>query len=334
MIRVAIALLLSLIMAWPAQAHEVRPAFLEIRQTTNTTYEATWKQPTLGNVAVHLVPHLSNGWLEQKPDDQYAAAGFLIRTWKIEAPTTTSLSGVTVSIEGLQDTITDAFVRIRLKNGQAIDRIVRPEVPSFPITLSKGNAMSMSSFVLLGIEHILTGPDHLSFVLGLLLIVRDRWMLLKTVSAFTVAHSITLAMATLGTISLPLPFLDTMIALSILFLAPEILRVEKGSTSLTIHYPWIVAFCFGLVHGLGFASGLTTLGLNHDTLLAALVLFNIGVEIGQLTFIGVALLAVYLVSHLNIAWPRPVITAPAYAIGALAAMWMFSYGSVLFGAAG
>ena len=210
MIRVAIALLLSLIMAWPAQAHEVRPAFLEIRQTTNTTYEATWKQPTLGNVAVHLVPHLSNGWLEQKPDDQYAAAGFLIRTWKIEAPTTTSLSGVTVSIEGLQDTITDAFVRIRLKNGQAIDRIVRPEVPSFPITLSKGNAMSMSSFVLLGIEHILTGPDHLSFVLGLLLIVRDRWMLLKTVSAFTVAHSITLAMATLGTISLPLPFLDTM----------------------------------------------------------------------------------------------------------------------------
>ena len=325
----AIACCLSL----PAAAHEVRPAYLEIDQTGRAAYAVIWKQPTLGDVAIHLTPHLSNGWLEQPPSDQYAAAGFLIRTWKITAPGPAPLAGASVSIDGLQDTITDVYVRVRLAGGRGVDAIVRPESPRLALDIANGSAMAMSSFVLLGIEHILTGPDHLLFVLGLLLLVRDRWMLLKTVSAFTLAHSVTLAAATFGLIRLPLPLVDTLIALSILFLAPEIIRARRGGTSLTIRHPWVAAFAFGLLHGTGFASGLATLGLERSALLGALVFFNVGVEIGQLSFIAAALSLWRLLRLVPFTWPAPLRAAPTYAIGVLGAAWAFQNAAVVFGAA-
>ena len=322
-----------LALARPALAHEVRPAFLEIDQTGPSSYSVIWKQPTMGDVAIHLVPHLSNGWLEQQPTDQYAAAGFLIKSWKVIAPGPAPLDGQTVRIEGLQDTITDVFVRIHLRNNQALDAMVRPEAPSLKIGFVDGSAMSMAAFVLLGVEHILTGPDHLLFVLGLLLLVRDRWMLLKTVSAFTLAHSLTLAAASFGLISLPLPLLNALIALSILFLAPEILRAQRGGTSLTIRHPWIVAFAFGLLHGMGFASGLKSLGLSGTALLAPLVLFNGGVEIGQIAFIALVLALRRAFRLMEITWARPAALAPTYAIGILGGMWTFQYAALLFGIA-
>jgi hydrogenase/urease accessory protein HupE len=315
-------------------AHEVRPAYLEINQTGPTSYGVTWKQPTMGDVAIHLTPHLSNGWLERAPADQYAAAGFLIRTWKIADPTQAPLAGQTVSIEGLQDTITDVYVRIRLTNGQGVDTILRPENPQLKVALVNGSAMAATSFLLLGIKHILTGPDHLLFVLGLLLLVRDRWTLLKTVSAFTLAHSITLAAASFGLISLPLPLLNALVALSILFLAPEVLRAQRGGTSLTIRHPWFIAFCFGLLHGMGFASGLSSLGLERGTLVTALVLFNIGVEIGQVAFIAVVLALRRAFRLMAIHWPQPLALAPTYAIGVSGAAWAFQYAALLFGAGG
>jgi hypothetical protein len=316
-----------------ALAHEVRPAYLEIDQTGPAAYKIMWKLPTMGDVAIHLVPHLSNGWLERPPADQYAAGGFLIRTWVVNADKAQSPAGQTITIEGLQDTITDVFVRIRLARGQDLDTIIRPEMPSARIALTDGNAMALPAFLLLGIEHILTGPDHLLFVLGLLLIVRDRWTLIKTVSAFTLAHSITLSLAAFGNLSLPLPLLNALIALSILFVAPEIIRARNGGTSLTIRYPWIVAFAFGLLHGMGFASGLTSLGLERSALLGALVLFNIGVEIGQLAFIALVLALRRSFRLMEIRWPRPLALAPTYAIGIMGATWTIQYSALLFGAA-
>jgi hypothetical protein len=328
----ALALLFGLLGARAAAAHEVRPAYLEIDQTGPSTYTAIWKQPVMGDVAIHLIPHLSNGWLDQPPADQYATGGFLIRQWTFQAPGPTPLEGRTVSIEGLQDTITDVFVRIRLKDGEGVDTIVRPEAPQFRIDLKAGAPTAISAFLLLGIEHILTGPDHLLFVLGLLLIVRNRWALVKTVSAFTVAHSITLAAATLGHIQLSTPLLNALIALSILFVAPEAIRAARGGTSLTIRYPWMVAFAFGLLHGMGFANGLSTLGLEKGALVGALALFNVGVEIGQLAFLAVVLALIRSFRLMQLTWPRPVAALPAYAIGALGAMWTFQYSAIVLGA--
>jgi hydrogenase/urease accessory protein HupE len=322
---------MTLAVGAPAEAHEVRPAYLEIDQTTPTTYSVIWKRPTMGDVAIHLEPHLSNGWLEKPASDQYAAASFLIKTWKIRAAQTRPLDGQTVSIEGLENTITDVFVRVRLRSGQSLDTIVRPENPSMRIAFANGAAMSVSAFLILGIQHILTGPDHLLFVLGLLLLVRDRWMLLKTVSAFTLAHSLTLAAASFGLISLPIPLLNTLIALSILFLAPEVIRARKGGTSLTIRHPWIVAFAFGLLHGMGFASGLTSLGLQGAALAAPLVLFNIGVEIGQVAFIALVLALRRSFRLMAIEWPKPLALTPTYAIGILGAMWTIQYSALVFG---
>jgi len=332
LLALLLALACGLLGARAALAHEVRPAYLEIDQTGPSTYAVTWKQPVMGDVAIHLIPHLSNGWLEQPPADQYATGGFLIRQWTVRAPGASPLQGRTVSIEGLQNTITDVFVRIRLKGGEGVDTIVRPEASQFRIDLKAGAPTAVSAFLLLGIEHILTGPDHLLFVLGLLLIVRDRWMLVKTVSAFTVAHSLTLAAATLGHIQLSTPLLNALIALSILFVAPEALRAARGGTSLTIRYPWIVAFAFGLLHGMGFANGLSTLGLDKGALVGALALFNVGVEIGQLAFLAVVLALIRAFRLMALDWPRPVTALPAYAIGALGAMWTFQYSAVLLGA--
>lgn len=333
MIRLVCALLAVLALAWtaPAAAHEVRPAYLQIDQTGKTTYLVSWKQPTLGDLAIHLVPHLSNGWLEQPPSDQFAAGGYLIRTWKVTTAKPAPLDGRTVDIEGLRDTITDVFVKVRLRNGQGLDAVVRPETPSARIALVNGASLSTAAFLLLGVEHILTGPDHLLFVLGLLLLVRDRWMLLKTVSAFTLAHSLTLAAASFGLISLSPQLLNALIALSILFLAPEIVRAQRGGASLTIRRPWIVAFAFGLLHGMGFASGLTALGLRGVALIGPLVLFNLGVEIGQLAFIALVLGLRRAFRLMAISWPRPLALAPTYAVGVLGAFWVFQYGAVLLG---
>jgi hydrogenase/urease accessory protein HupE len=179
----------------------------------------------------------------------------------------------------------------------------------------------MTSFLALGFEHILTGFDHLLFVLGLLLLIENRWALFKTVTAFTLAHSITLAIATLGYARAPAPFVNTAIALSICFLGVEVVRKWRGETSFTIRYPWVVAFVFGLIHGFGFASGLTNLGLPRDVLPVALLLFNVGVEIGQLIFVVCILWLEHAFRTLVIRLPRQLHQLPGYLIGTLGAFW-------------
>jgi hypothetical protein len=166
-------------------------------------------------------------------------------------------------------------------------------------------------------------------VLGLLLIVRDRWMLVKTVTAFTVAHSITLAVATFGIATVPPLPLNAAIALSILFLGPEIVRRWRGETSFTIRHPWVVAFGFGLLHGFGFASGLAQLGLPRGEIPLALLLFNVGVELGQLAFVLVILLLERAFRQLEIHWPILVQRLPGYAVGTLGAFWTIQRVAIL-----
>ncbi len=314
----------------PAAAHEVRPAYLEIRQTASRDYAITWKQPTLGEMAIHLAPSLSSGWLNAPPIDQYAAEGYLIRRWNIHSAV--PLSGQRLEVEGLANTITDVLVRLRPLGAPSSDLILRPESPAATLDTAV-RATATWSFLFLGIQHILTGPDHLLFVLGLILIVRDRWSLLKTISAFTLSHSLTLAAATLGLIQVSPPVINALIALSILFVAPEALRAMTGGDSLTIRHTWIVAFTFGLLHGLGFARGLSTLGLDRGSLAQGLLLFNLGVEIGQLAFVGLVLALVRAARLMLIRWSRPIAMAPAYVIGALGAMWTLQYVGVLLGSA-
>ena len=231
------------------------------------------------------------------------------------------LGGQRIEFIGLQATITDVLVRVHLLDGRSWSTIVRPSQAWIEITPTQGRLGTAGTFIAQGIRHILFGADHLLFVLGLLLIVKDRWMLVKTVSAFTLAHSITLALATLGYASVPVAPLNAAIALSILFLGPEIVRIWRGQTSFTIRHPWVVAFAFGLLHGFGFASALTSAGLPRAELPLALLSFNVGVEIGQLAFVLLVLLLERAFRILQIHWPRWAAALPGYAVGCLGAFW-------------
>ncbi len=238
-----------------------------------------------------------------------------------------------IEFPGLQGTITDILVRVEMLDGRSWTTIVHPSQPWVEITAAQTRLQVMASFIVQGIRHILFGADHMLFVLGLLLIVKDRWMLLKTITAFTVAHSITLAIATLGYAEAPVLPLNAAIALSILFLGPEIVRSWRGETSFTIRHPWVVAFAFGLLHGFGFASALTSAGLPKAELPIALLSFNVGVEIGQLSFVALILLLERAFRILEVRWPRWAAALPGYTVGSLGAFWTVQRLAIMFGAA-
>jgi hydrogenase/urease accessory protein HupE len=240
------------------------------------------------------------------------------------------IEGKRIDFPGLQLTITDVLVLIEPLKGAHSTELVHPSRPYLEIAQPRGALATANVFMSRGIEHILLGLDHLLFVLGLMLIVGGPWMLLKTVTAFTVAHSITLAVATFGYASIPSPPLNAAIALSILFLGAEIIRSWQGETSFAIHHPWVVAFSFGLLHGFGFASGLTTIGLPSGELPLALLSFNVGVEIGQLAFVAMILLLVRAFRTIDMRWPRPVEWAPAYVVGSLGAFWTIERVIIMF----
>src|SRR5262245_66624817 len=242
------------------------------------------------------------------------------------------LAGKRIEFPGLQATITDVLVRVLYLDGRTWTTIARASHPYVEIEAAQTRFQLLGTYVVHGVRHILFGPDHLLFVFGLLLIVTDRWMLVKTVTSFTVAHSITLALATLGYAELPLAPLNAAIALSILFLGPEIVRSWRGESSFTIRHPWVVAFAFGLVHGFGFASALTSAGLPRKDLPLALLSFNVGVELGQVAFVMLIVLLERSFRQLQIRWPRWVEAVPGYAVGSVGAFWTIQRTAILLGA--
>jgi HupE / UreJ protein len=315
-----------------ASAHEARPAYLEIKETAPGQFNLLWRTPVLAGMRLPVVLGLPDDVKNlREPNVQELADSFVERRWIDAGPN--GLAGQRIEFPGLQLTITDVLVRVELLDGRSWSTIVRPSQPYFEMAASPRHLAVIRGYIIHGIRHISLGADHLLFLLGLLLIVENRWMLVKTVSSFTVAHSITLALATLGYASAPVVPLNAAIALSILFLGPEIVRVWHGETSFTIRHPWVVAFAFGLLHGFGFASALTSAGLPHAELPLALLSFNIGVEIGQLGFVLLVLLLERAFRILQIHWPRWLQAVPGYTVGSLGAFWTIQRVLILLGGA-
>lgn len=313
-----------------AIAHEVRPAYLELNQTGKETYDVLWKVPGRGeNLRLGLYVELPAGCTNRTEPRVSMANNAFIERWSIQCAG--GLTGGTIHIAGLSATLTDVLVRLHRLDGTTQMTRLTPSAASFVVEAVSSRGHIAGTYLRLGTDHIMMGVDHLLFVLGLLLIVGSRWMLFKTITAFTVAHSLTLAVATLGYASTPLPPLDVVIALSILFLGPEIVRVWRGETSLTIRYPWVVAFAFGLLHGFGFASGLKEAGLPQNDIAWALLLFNLGVEIGQLLFVVLILALARSFQALEIRWPRWAQVLPGYTVGTLGAYWTIQRTAILLG---
>jgi hydrogenase/urease accessory protein HupE len=313
-----------------AFAHRLQPAYLEISEQSAGKFSILWKRPFVGSKPMNIYPRLPSKFRNlTEPVVQLLPTGAVER-WMV-ASGEGGLAGEEIMIEGLSSTQTDVLVRIYFKEGDEQTHLLRPASPSVVVGGVPARAKRIIAYVQLGIQHILMGIDHLLFVLGLLLIVQNRWMLLKTITSFTVAHSITLCVATLGYASVPLPPLNLVIALSILFLGPEIVRSWRGETSLTIRHPWVVAFAFGLLHGFGFATGLTNMGLRASEIPLALLFFNVGVEIGQIAFVMLVILLERSFRVLEIHWPRLARLAPGYTVGSLGAYWTIERSAILVG---
>ncbi len=355
-----------------AGAHEVRPAFLELTERAPGEFDVLWKVPALGGVPLageempHEVPatdasaptrtmpcgcpaptaaQLARGVLPIHPSLPKDAVmlslprserlfGAEIKRWTISTGPR-GLDGWEVTVHGLSATMVDVLVRIALADGRVVSRLLRPDAPAFTFTAETAGPAAGGYFVL-GVEHILLGIDHLLFVFALVLIVRGVGLLVKTITAFTIAHSITLALATLGVVNVPSAPVEAVIALSIVFVAAEIVRESgtgfqpvtalehglKARATLTARAPWLVAGLFGLLHGFGFAGALSEVGLPQNDIPLALLWFNVGVEAGQLAFIAVVLAIIALLRRVTFTFPRWTPLVPPYAVGALAMFWV------------
>src|SRR5262245_18519889 len=270
-----------------------------------------------GELRLALEPQFS-GPTESSTAVTRTVPGAAIETWTLRAP---ALRGQTLTISGLEATMTDALVRVEYADGTSWTGRFTPREPAAAIPASDTALSVADIYLTLGIEHILFGIDHLLFVLGLLIITRGSWLLVKTVTAFTVAHSITLALATLGFVHVPQAPVEATIALSIVFVAAEIVRRDPGKPGIAARAPWVVAFCFGLLHGLGFAGALSEIGLPDGHIPLALLFFNLGVEAGQLIFVGAVLSIVAAARRAHLALPAWAARVPAYAIGSVAMLW-------------
>ena len=312
-----------------ASAHEVRPGYLEIAEVEPGVYDVLWKVPARGELRLALYAHLPADCTGATNTGAFVGGAFVSR-WR--ATCTGGLVGRRIAVDGLSATRTDVLVRIAHLGGAVQTTRLTPEAPALEVAAVPTAGEVARTYFVLGVEHILLGIDHLLFVLGLLLLVGNWRRLIVTVTAFTVAHSITLAAATLGLVHVPQAPVEAVIALSVMFVAAEILRTAHGRASLTARTPWLVAFVFGLLHGLGFAGALREIGLPQTDIPLALLFFNVGVEIGQLAFIAAVVALLAIVSRLTSKGPDAqagrtwraealVRTPLAYVIGCTAAYW-------------
>jgi len=320
-----LALFLLLLLSGVAHAHEVRPAYFEIIEHPDGTYSLTWKQPSLAEARIAIDPQLPASCTPLGERHVEVADGAFVARWQVRC--TGGLEGQTIRIAGLERTLTSTFVRTQLADGRAIAGVVQASEPSFQFAAARP---VLPAYFVLGIEHILTGIDHVFFVIGLILLVPALWRLVGALTAFTVAHSITLGAAALGFAGLPQASVEVVIALSILVVGYEVVRAARGTTGLTSAMPWAVAFGFGLLHGFGFAGALAEIGLPQDAKLGALVLFNLGVETGQLTIVLVAVPIVRWIATRTANLRRRIQIGAGYSLGAAAAFWMIQRVAAVF----
>ena len=273
----------------------------------------------MGDAVPRIQPVFPEGFVLEVLHAPNQVPGSVVYNYRIRSEE--SLQGKRISINGLNKTLIDVLVNVKYLNGEKATLLLQADKDSGILPGKTEVSDVIQTYTVLGIEHILLGIDHLLFVLALIMITKGKWRILKTITSFTLAHSITLSLAALGIVKFPGPPVEAVIALSIVFLAMEILKNLKGEATLTSKKPWIVAFTFGLLHGFGFAGALSEIGLPQTEIPLALAFFNIGVELGQIIFVVFMLLVIYLINFKK-QWPVYLKKVPAYAIGSLAAFWM------------
>jgi hydrogenase/urease accessory protein HupE len=329
---------LGALVAQPARSDELRPGYLELRQTSSGTYNLLFKIPARGDdlrLAIYI--NLPEGTQDVGAPRASFGDGAYIERRTVRRDG--GLIGRAVTIEGLSATSTDVLVRVESLAGAIQTERLSPTRTSFIVQATPGAGEVAATYLRLGIEHILFGFDHLLFVLALVILVREWRRVVVTVTAFTIAHSITLAAATLGFVNVPGPPVEATIALSIMLVAVEILNARRGKPSLTARLPWLVAFSFGLLHGFGFAGALAEVGLPQHAIPVALLFFNIGVEVGQLVFVAAVLAMIWLLhqvasklseaTRVTQAFDR-LDVAIAYGIGSVAAYWLIERTTAFF----
>jgi hydrogenase/urease accessory protein HupE len=324
-----VILALTLVTIGIVQAHEVRPGYLQLKQVDALTYDLLWKVPAKGDRRIGLYVRLPDSCRSSEATSSFVGGAYIER-WR--AACEGGLKDAIIAIDGLEATRTDVLARLEHSNGHTQTVRLTPSQPEFKVMGTAGPAAVVRTYFKLGVEHILLGFDHLMFVLALLFLVESWRRLVATITAFTVAHSLTLAAATFGWVQVPQAPVEAVIALSIVFVAVEILHRHQGQTGIATRKPWIVAFVFGLLHGLGFADALREVGLPDHAIPLALAFFNVGVEAGQLLFVAAAFLLFWLVNQLmgrhvataeRSSWPGAAVTPLAsYVIGTLAAFWL------------
>lgn len=317
---------------FPAQtalAHPLSPALLDVEELTGGQVEVRWKTPVLKVSGTNVEPVLPEHCKTTgRPIATEQGDSVLVR-WTMDC-SPHGLVGYRIGFSGLDESKTDALVRVKLADGRLARGVVRAAEPSLLVPERESSLAVFRSYASLGIEHILTGLDHLLFVFGLLLLVAGFKPLLETVTAFTVGHSVTLSLAALGLVNLPPRPIEVLIALSVFLLAVELSRSADAPPSLLRRFPWLMAGVFGLLHGLGFASALAQVGLPQTDIPLALFSFNVGIEIGQLTFVFVILISKHVFRPLLVQLPRWAELVPLYAMGSLAAFWCFQRAAAMF----
>ena len=299
--------------SFAASAHEVRPAFLKLNETAADEFSVLWKQPVVNGKRLKIKPIFPPDCTTTPP--RFSRTGDTVsERWVLNC----ELNQGEILLDGLERTLTDVFVDINYLDETPLAALIKPENPR--LSLSGPTPSAAKQYLWIGVEHIIYGWDHLLFVIGLTLLVARR-QILGVATAFTLAHSITLALAALGGITLPSRPVEILIAASIVLLAIEILYKARGRPSLGARKPYLISFLIGLIHGCGFAGALSEIGLPQGTEFLALLLFNIGVELGQFAIIALAIMALYLIGKVSLKYLRRTELVTSYVIAAIAMFW-------------
>lgn len=321
-LRLAGLLALGLLVPSALSGHPLAPALLELHARGEGLAEVAWKTSRLRPRGADIRPILPGecpAISDPEVDDDPASVTL---RWTIECPGGPGLVGRRIAVSGLEATRIDVLVRVTLEDGRIVSTVLRAGAAEFVIPERPEKSQVLKAYTGLGFEHILSGPDHLLFVLGLVLLVAGVRPLVKTVTAFTVGHSITLSVVALGLFRVPSSLVEILIAGSVLLLAVELATRRPGQSGLLRRKPWLMAMGFGLLHGMGFAGALAEIGLPDDEIPLALFAFNVGIELGQLAFVAVVLVAGAALARPLARAPAWLRGVPAYAIGSLAFYWV------------
>ena len=319
--------LIAVLLSASVQAHRFAPSSLQFTETENARVEMLWKTPLQTTSNIPIRPQLPAGCAVEESSEPVVEGTGFVQRWLLSCDQG-GLVGKALAIEGLPENQASALVIYHYNDGRSWQTVLNTEKPSDVVPSAPTAAGVLGSYIVLGAEHIWAGPDHLLFVLGLVLLVVGFRSLLVTVTSFTVGHSVTLALVTLGVFDYPVALVEFLIALSIFVLALEINAEHKGWFA---RFPWVVASGFGLLHGMGFAGALSEVGLPQGQVPLALLSFNIGIELGQIAFIALILA---LGAGFRRIWSTgaPRATAVAiYFMGGMAAMWCIERGMEVLG---